>query len=175
MKYNLLKKEGASSWEVAKEKFIKEISLNKERIDKDYKKAFPYDFDSEKHFVYEGELNRPYRITEDFQVIFYSDKESLEAGYITLGEGEFLKGNNIVKAPKPSQFHEWSGSEWVYIVELERSYISSEIERIEHELERVQAQIDSREKLGMYTEVLELKKESLLEAHCNCCQNLVML
>ncbi len=175
MRYNLFLKEEATSWEVAKTKHIKSAILNEERIKKDYKKAFPYIYNPDKHFVYEGELTVPYRITKSLEIIFYTDKESVEARYKVLGAGEVLEGDEIKIIPSPGAFHAWEYSKWEYKVELERQHLSSSIEQAERELEQLQAQIDSRERLGMYTIALEVKNESLLDSHCDLCQKLAML
>lgn len=175
MKYNLLLKEAASSWEVAKEKLIKSTSLTSERIGEDYKKAFPYDYNPEVHFVFEGELMTPFRIEEDFSITFYNERELVEQGYRILIDGEFLEGDNIRYIHSPGKFYTWNGIKWIYDVELEREFLNNEIQATERELETIQAQIVSRKTLGMYTEALEIKSEELLKKHSDLCYDLSQL
>ncbi|GLI57372.1 hypothetical protein PM10SUCC1_28860 [Propionigenium maris DSM 9537] len=172
MRYNLFKKEAASSWEVAKEKLMKSTSLNPERIGEDYKKAFPYDYNPEVHFVFEGDLTTPYRIEEDFSITFYNERELVEQGYRVLTDGEFLEGDNIRYIHSPGKFYEWNGTEWTYSAELERVFLNSEIQATEKQIEATQAQVVSREALGMYTTSLEIKITELLEKHSELCYEL---
>ena len=172
MRYNLFKKESASSWEIAKEKFIKSTSLDSDRIGEDYKRAFPYDYNSDIHFIYEGELNAPYRIEDGYSIYFYSEREQVELGYRLLGEGEILEGDNIKQIPTPSPFHSWNGEEWVYDVELKRVYLNDEIRITERELETTQAQITSRKVLGMFTASLEGNVNKILKRHSDLCYEL---
>ena len=177
MIYNLLKKEAANNWEVAKAKLIKSVSCCEERVDDDYSYAFPYELDDplfkkEDHFIYEGSLLKPHRIDEDFSIYFYSERECIELGYRTLGVGEVLQGANIVYKPAPDNFHTWSGSEWTYVVDLERRSIERDIQSTERELETTQAQITSRKALGMFTGTLENKTNELLTKHSNLCMDL---
>lgn len=172
MRYNLFEKKKASSWEEAQKKLLKSAELNEERIGKNYKEAFPYDYNPEFNFVYEGELTGPYRIEEDFSLYFYNDREQVELGYRLLGEGEILEGDNIKQISSPSQFHKWSGEEWLYDVELKRKYLNDEIQITERDLEATQAQITSRKALGMYIASLETNVNEILKRHSDLCYEL---
>jgi len=172
MRYNLFEKKTVSSWEEAQKKLIKTAALNKERIGENYIKAFPYDYNPELHFVYEGELTVPYRIGEDYSIDFYTDRELVEQGYKLLGAGEFLEGDNIRYIHSPAKFYIWDGEEWIYDVEIEREYLNNEIQATERELEATQVQVDSRKALGMYTAPLESKINELLKKHSDLCYEL---
>ncbi|GLI54763.1 hypothetical protein PM10SUCC1_02780 [Propionigenium maris DSM 9537] len=172
MKYNLFERKIATSWEEAEKKLLKSTDLDGERIDEDYKKAFPYDYNPEIHFIYKGELTGPYRIEKDFSLYFYNDREQVELRYRFLGEGEILEGDNIKQVPSPSPFHNWNGEEWVYDIELERKYLNGKIQITEREMEVTQAQITSRKSLGMYIASLEAKVSELLKRHSDLCYEL---
>lgn len=128
MRYNLFLKGKASTWEEAKKRLIESISLAEERVGEDYGVAFPGAYDEKKHFVYEGELPGPYRLTESLEVVFYTDRESVEAGYRTLGVGEVLEGDNIKVIPSPGAYHTWRDSSWQYDIAPHKASLLSEIE-----------------------------------------------
>ena len=138
MRYNLLKKETANTWEEAKEKYIKSFSLNEKRINGKYEKAFPYDYDPEVHFVYEGELTGPYIIQPDFTLYFLNDREQIEKGYKVLGIGEILEGDKIKKIPSPGEFYTWNTNTWIYDKQREIDSINNRIKGIETDLENKQ-------------------------------------
>ncbi len=128
MRYNLFLKGEASTWEEAKKRLIESISLDAERVAENYGVAFPGVYNEKEHFVYEGELTGPYKVTESLEIVFYSDRESVEAEYRTLGVGEVLEGDNIRVIPSPGAFHEWESPEWVYNIEQHREVLLNEVE-----------------------------------------------
>lgn len=175
MKYNLFKKEAADTWEEAKEKHIKSISLDGDRINGKYERAFPYNYDPEIHFVYEGELIDPYTILSDFTLYFLNDREQIEKGYKVLGVGEILKGDKIKKLPSPGKFYTWSGRTWIYNRQLELDDINSRLKSIEANLETKQARLDSREKLGMKVSKPDPEITKLLQLHADTSQELTLI
>ena len=175
MKYNLFKKEPANTWELAKEKLIKSVSLDANRINGEYKKAFPYDYNPETHFVSEGELTGPYTIQPDFTLYFLNDREQIEKGNRTLGIGEILEGDVINSIPSPGQFHIWSTNAWIYNKQLEIDSINNRIKSIETDLENKQTRLDSREKLGMKISKPDPEIVKLLQLHSDTSQELTLI
>ncbi|UUV17384.1 hypothetical protein NRK67_00660 [Fusobacteria bacterium ZRK30] len=175
MKYNLLKKEAANTWELAKEKHIKSVSLDKNRINRKYEKAFPYDYDPEVHFVYEGKLTGPYIIQPDFTLYFLNDREQIEKGYKALGIGEILEGNKIKIIPSPGEFYTWNTNTWIYDKQREINSINNRIKGIETDLENKQARLDSREKLGMKVSKPDSEIVRLLQLHADTSQELTLI
>lgn len=175
MRYNLLKKEPANTWEKAKKNHIKSISLDGNRVDGKYETAFPYDYDSEVHFVYEGELTKPYTIQPNFTLYFLNDREQLEKGYKVLGTGEILEGNEIKIIPSPGQFYTWAGNVWIYDKQMEIDSINNRIKSIEADLENKQARLDSREKLGMKVSNPDSEIVRLLQLHADTSQELTLI
>lgn len=175
MKYNLLKKETADTWEEAKKKLIKSISLDENRIGEKYEKAFPYDYDPKVHFVYEGELTGPYIIQPDFTLYFLNDREQVEKGYKILGIGEILEGDKIKNIPSPGGFYMWDSDLWIYDKQLEIESINNKIKVIEVDLENRQARLDSREKLGMKVSKPDPEIVRLLQLHADTSQELTLI
>ena len=112
MIYNLIKKEEANNYKLAKEKVIESITLDKNRVNKDYKIAFPRIYDENIHFVYEGQL-RPFKINADYSLYFYTDKECAINGYRELRTGEQIINGALVFTESPSEEYRWSGNEWL--------------------------------------------------------------
>ncbi|WP_028856941.1 hypothetical protein [Psychrilyobacter atlanticus] len=175
MKYNLFKKEPAPTWEEAKEKHIKSVSLDENRIDGKYEKAFPYDYDPEIHFVYEGELVEPYTIQSDFTLYFLNDREQIEKGYKILGIGEILEDNMIKTIPSPGEFYTWNANIWIYDKQSEIDSINNRIKAIETDLENRQTRLDSREKLGMKIIKPDPEIVKLLQLHADTSQELTLI
>jgi len=175
MRYSLLKKEPANTWELAKEKLIKSISLDENRIDGKYETAFPYDYDPKIHFVYEGEITEPYIIQPDFTLYFLNDREQIEKGYKALGIGEVLEGDKVKTILSPGQFYIWSGNEWIYNKQLEVDNINNRIKSIENDLENRQTRLDSREKLGMKVSKPDPEIVRLLQLHADTSQELTLI
>ncbi|MEI6856015.1 hypothetical protein [Psychrilyobacter sp.] len=175
MKYNLLKKEAAPTWELAKEKLIKSIFLDENRINGEYVKAFPYDYNPEVHVVYEGELKGPYIIQPDFTIYFLNDREQIEKGYQSLRTGEILEGDKIKIIPSPGQFYTWAGNVWIYDKQMEIDSINNRIKIIETDLENTQARLDSREKLGMKVSKPDPEIVRLLQLHADTSQELTLI
>jgi hypothetical protein len=175
MEYHLFKKEPASSWEGAKEKHIKSTALDENRINGKYEKAFPYNYDPEINFVYEGRITGPFTIQSDFTLYFLNDREQIEKGYKVLGTGEILEGDAINSILSPGEFYTWNDDTWTYDRQLEIESINSKIKTIETDLEDTRAKLDSREKLGMYIEDLKNRISELLQQHSEECQKLLPL
>jgi hypothetical protein len=175
MRYNLLKKEPANTWKLAKEKLIKSISLDENRIDGKYEIAFPYDYDPKIHFVHEGEITGPYTIQSDFTLYFLNDIEQIEKGYKNLRIGEILEENKIKMIPSPGKFYTWTNNVWIYNKQLEIDSINNRIKSIEIDLENRQTRLDSREKLGMKVSKPDLEIERLLQLHADTSQELTLL
>lgn len=112
MIYNLIKKEKADNYRLAKEKVVESIGLDENRINKDYKIAFPRVYDEKIHFVHEGQL-RPFKINADYSLYFYTDKECAINGYRELRTGEQIINGTLVFTESPSEEYKWSGSEWL--------------------------------------------------------------
>lgn len=128
MRYNLFKKEPANTWGLAKEKHIKSVSLDENRIRGEYEKVFPYDYDPTIHFVHEGEITESYIIQPDFTLYFFNDKEQIEKGYKILGIGEILDKNKIKTIPSPGEFCQWKEGKWIFDTERKKMSLLSEIE-----------------------------------------------
>lgn len=175
MKYNLFKKEAAPTWEEAKEKHIKSVSLDEKRINGKYEKAFPYDYDPEVLFVHEGELTEPYTIQPDFTLYFLNDREQIENGYKVLGIGEILEGDQIKTISSPGEFYTWNISAWIYNRQLELDNINSRLKSIEIDLENTQTRLDSREKLGMKVSKPDPEIARLLQLHSDTSQELTLI
>ncbi|MGB6129125.1 MAG: hypothetical protein WBG30_10270 [Psychrilyobacter sp.] len=177
MRYNLLKKEATPTWEEAKEKLIKSIFLNENRVGEEYIKAFPYDYDPEIHFVHEGELTKPYIIQPDFTLYFLNEREQVEKGYKVLGDGEIIEGDTIKIIPSPTPFYEWKVDKWVYNKGMEIESIEGKIRGIERELEATQARKIARANLGIKTKYTDLDIEisKLLQLHADACQELTLI
>ena len=174
MRYNLFKKEPAPTWEEAKENHIKSVSLAEDRINGEYEKAFPYDYDPEIHFVYEGELTRSYIIQSNFTLYFLSDREQVEKGYKVLGIGEILERDKIKVISSPGEFYIWNDNTWIYNRQLEIKSINNRIKLIENDLENRQARLDSREKLGMKVSKPDPEIARLLQLHADTSQELTL-
>ncbi len=114
MIYNLIKKEATNDYLKARELIIKSSTLDENRIQDEYSKAFPYDYDPKENFVVKGDLIEPFIIEEDFTIKFLTDREQIKKNIKSLQEGEILEGDNIVSKPQPSQYHTWNGMEWVF-------------------------------------------------------------
>lgn len=136
MKYNLFLKEPADTWELAKEKLIKSISLDESRIDGKYEKAFPYDYDPEVHFVYEGEL-KPFKILSDFSLYFYTDKEQALNGYRELKDGETITNGELNYTESPGEGHRWHNDTW--LTDRQYGIVTGSI-NLETEKEKARAQ-----------------------------------
>jgi hypothetical protein len=177
MRYNLLKKEPANTWELAKEKLIKSISLDENRIDGKYEIAFPYDYDPKIHFVHKGEITGPYTIQADFTLYFLNNIEQIEKGYRNLRTGEIIEGDTIKIIPPPSPFYEWKESQWIQNKELEIESIENKIRGIEKELEATQARKIARSNLGIKTKYTDLDIEisKLLQLHADASQELTLI
>ncbi len=128
MRYNLFLKGEASTWEEAKKRLIESISLDEKRVGEDYGVAFPGVYNEKEHFVYEGELTGPYKVTESLEVVFYTDRESVEAGYRTLGVGEVLEEDDIKVIPSPGAYHTWRNTKWEYNIYPHRAALLAEVE-----------------------------------------------
>lgn len=113
MEYHLFKKEPALSWEGAKEKHIKSISLDESRINKKYGKAFPYDYDPEIHFVYEGAITGPFKIATDFSLYFYTDEEQALNGYRVLRDGEIITNGELSYVESLGEGYKWHDDTWI--------------------------------------------------------------
>lgn len=175
MRYNLLKKEAAPTWEEAKEKYIKSVFLNEKRINGKYEKAFPYDYDPEVNFVHEGEITGPYTIQPDFTLYFLNDREQIEKGYKALGNGEILEGDKIKAIPSPGEFYTWNTNIWIYDKQREIDSINNRIKAIETDLENTQTRLDSREKLGMEVSKPDSEIVRLLQLHADTSQELTLI
>ncbi len=140
MRYNLFEKEAAPDWETAKERLIKSTSLDHERIGEDYKKAFPYDYDPNIHFVYEGNITAPYKINEDMTLYFYTDKEQAEKGYRLLRDGERIEFGELIVVPSPGNDYRWYQGKCIlerdYLIAIGAITVESEKEKARQERER---------------------------------------
>lgn len=177
MRYNLFKKKPAPTWEEAKENYIKSVFLAEDRINGEYEKAFPYDYDSKVNYVYEGELTGPYIVQPDFTLYFFNDREQVKKGYKVLGIGEILEGDKIKNISSPGEFYEWKEDTWIYNKEMEVESIENKIRGIERELEATQARKIARENLGIKTKYIDLDIEisKLLQSHADACQELTLI
>jgi len=175
MKYNLFEKEAAPTWELVKEKLIKSISLDENRINSEYAIAFPYHYNPEIHFVYEGELTEPYIIQPDFTLYFLNEREQVEEGYRVLGTGEILEGNKVKTIPSSGQFYIWDGNAWIYDKQREINSINNRIKTTETDLENRQTRLDSREKLGMKVSKPDPEILKLLQLHADTSQELTLI
>lgn len=114
MIYNLIRKLSTDDCETAKSYILKSKKLNEKRVKKNYKKAFPYKYNPNKNFVFIGDLNEPFIITDDFKVQFLSDKELIDKNFLNLDIGQILVEDSIVTIPPPSDFYSWINNQWVF-------------------------------------------------------------
>ncbi len=138
MKYNLIKKEKAENYEIAKTKIIKSINLSENRVNKDYKKAFPYLYNPDKNFVFEGEL-KPFKINSDFSLYFYNDEEQALLNYRSLRDGEYIEDGKLNFVESPGMEYIWHDNRWMtnreFEIETGVITLESEIERLIKEIE----------------------------------------
>jgi len=52
-------------------------------------------------------------------------------GDLSLEDGEIISDNQLTKVEKPSDYHVWNSSEWVYSSELRKSEIYTELDSID--------------------------------------------
>ncbi len=137
MQYNLIRKEAATNYNKAKLKIIKTIYLDKNRVNKDYKKAFPYLYNPDKNFVFEGEL-KPFKINSDFSLYFYSDEEQALLNYRNLRDGEYIEDGKLNFVESPGIDYIWHDNKWItnreFKVETGAITLESEMERLIKEI-----------------------------------------